>query len=383
MTNVYIIRHAEAEGNLYRRIHGQYDSIVTDMGMLQIAALRKRFENIHIDAVYSSDLIRTQTTAKAIYVPKGLPLVTKPRLREISLGVWEDNTWGALEYESPKAMYAFNNDPANCRIQGGESYAEVSDRMVSAVTELAERHDGQTIALISHGDAIRLLLAHALKLPMNEISRIPFCDNTAVSRLQVEKGRMEALSINDNSHLTESTSVLKRRGRRENYNITGAGNMRFVPMDIKKHERRYLEYRSDAWMAAHGNMHGYTDEYFDLARKHAPEHPYSITEALLGDTPVGLLELAVNREREKKSGSIAFYYLREPFRAKGLGVQLIGQAVSVYRPLGRDRLVLHVAEENRRAVSFYQKYGFVKTGETDGAVSTLNIMEKDIALRIK
>ena len=78
MTTLYLIRHAEAEGNLYRRIHGQYDSLITDNGYRQIQALEQRFADTPIDAVYSSDLFRTMTTARAIYVPKGLPLHTGP-----------------------------------------------------------------------------------------------------------------------------------------------------------------------------------------------------------------------------------------------------------------------------------------------------------------
>ena len=43
MTTIYLIRHAEAEGNVFRRIHGQYDSCVTPNGRRQIAALAQRF----------------------------------------------------------------------------------------------------------------------------------------------------------------------------------------------------------------------------------------------------------------------------------------------------------------------------------------------------
>jgi bisphosphoglycerate-dependent phosphoglycerate mutase len=56
MTKIYLIRHAEAEGNLYRRAQGQYDSLITPRGELQIAALERRFEPIGVDAVYASDL---------------------------------------------------------------------------------------------------------------------------------------------------------------------------------------------------------------------------------------------------------------------------------------------------------------------------------------
>ena len=92
MTTIYLIRHAEAEGNLYRRIHGWYNALITDNGFQQIKALEDRFRDIPVDAVYSSDLYRTMTTARAVYVPKSLPLRTDPGLREISMGSWEDLT---------------------------------------------------------------------------------------------------------------------------------------------------------------------------------------------------------------------------------------------------------------------------------------------------
>ena len=56
MTTIYIIRHAEAEGNLFKRIHGQYDSPVTLLGRRQIACLERRFAGLPVDAVYASDL---------------------------------------------------------------------------------------------------------------------------------------------------------------------------------------------------------------------------------------------------------------------------------------------------------------------------------------
>ena len=90
MTTIYLIRHAEAEGNVFRRIHGQYDSCVTPNGRRQIAALAQRFAGIPVDAVSASDLKRTCLTATAIYRQKGLPLHRDARFREVGLGPWED-----------------------------------------------------------------------------------------------------------------------------------------------------------------------------------------------------------------------------------------------------------------------------------------------------
>ncbi len=51
MTTIYLVRHAEAEGNLYRRIHGWYDSLITENGFAQIKALEERFPDVQIDPV--------------------------------------------------------------------------------------------------------------------------------------------------------------------------------------------------------------------------------------------------------------------------------------------------------------------------------------------
>ena len=150
MTRIYIIRHAEAEGNLYRRIHGQYDSLVTPLGYRQIQALEKRFQDIHLDAVYSSDLFRTQTTAKALYLPKGLPLQLEPGLREISMGDWEDDTWGGAARKYPEQMAYFSGGNTHYTSMGGESFQELRERVVATYYRLAAANDGKTIACVSH-----------------------------------------------------------------------------------------------------------------------------------------------------------------------------------------------------------------------------------------
>ena len=99
MTTVYMVRHAEAEGNLYRRVHGWYNSLITDNGYRQIAALRGRFADIHIDAVYSSDLFRTMTTAKAVYLSHGLELHTDPGCLLYTSTVAQDGIAGEFSPE--------------------------------------------------------------------------------------------------------------------------------------------------------------------------------------------------------------------------------------------------------------------------------------------
>ena len=72
MTTIYLVRHGEAEGNIYRRIQGQYDSRVTPRGLLQLQALSNRFSAVPLDAVYAGDLTRAKETAAAIAEEFGL-----------------------------------------------------------------------------------------------------------------------------------------------------------------------------------------------------------------------------------------------------------------------------------------------------------------------
>lgn len=97
-TTVYIIRHAEAEGNVYRRCHGQYNALLTTRAYKQLPYLAKRFENVPLAAVYSSDLFRARVTAQAVAEPHHLSVETRPVLREIDMGDWEDIPWAELPH---------------------------------------------------------------------------------------------------------------------------------------------------------------------------------------------------------------------------------------------------------------------------------------------
>ena len=155
MTTIYLIRHAEAEGNVFRRIHGQYDSCVTPNGRRQIAALAQRFAGIPVDAVYASDLKRTCLTATAIYRQKGLPLHRDARFREVGLGPWEDTPFGELERRYPAQLHAFSHDSYHWYVEGAECFLQYAHRFLAGLNDVVRRHEGQSIAIFSHGMVLR------------------------------------------------------------------------------------------------------------------------------------------------------------------------------------------------------------------------------------
>ena len=380
MTTIYLIRHAEAEGNLHRRIHGWYDALITENGFAQIKALEDRFRDIHIDAVWSSDLYRTCTTARAIYVPKGLPLHTDPQLREINLGDWEDQTWGQVRHFDPAGMAAFNRSDPAWRAPGGESLAEAGDRLERALTSLARQHPGQTVAVFSHGTAIRQFLANVKGISPEDWHTLSHSENTAVNCLTFDGERFQVVFDSDASHLPPELATLgKQAWWRKDKQKAEDVNLWFRPLDLERESQTYYEARREAWITVHGEDTPFNGESFlQDARLHFGRTPWGVTCAMAGDRMAGLIQLDPERYAKDGAGYIPFCYIVPQLRAQGLGVQLIGQAVSFYRPLGRQYLRLRCASYNTPAQHFYQRYGFYKIGEEQGSRVPLDILEKYI-----
>lgn len=379
MTKVFLIRHAEAEGNLFRRIHGQYDSCVTNNGLRQIRALRERFEGERIDACYSSDLLRTRTTAQAIYVPKHLPLHCDPRFREVRLGVWEDVPFGQLEMEQAEMLRRFNADPDNWRVEGAETFGEYSRRFLQAMTEAAERHAGEAIAIFTHGCVLRAA-QKTLFYPDAGAGKLGHCDNTGVSLLMYENGAYRACYLNDNSHLSPDISTFARQRWWRESDGNADHNLWFRPMG--REPERYIHCRRDAWESVYG-QNGRFDgpAYYQNARRGTAGVEDALCEVMLRDRPVGVLELAVEQGAGENVGYIPFLYLRPELQGNGMGIQLIGQAVSFYRKRGRTRLQLCVSPRNCRALAFYRKYGFMPAGSSTGQFDELIRMEYNMDLQ--
>lgn len=384
MTQIYLVRHAEAEGNLYRRIHGWYDALITDNGYRQIAALEGRFAPIRVDAVYSSDLFRTKTTATAVYKPKGLELHTLKGVREIHMGVWEDRTWGEVVRNDGEQLRRHNAmDPA-WHTEKAETFEQVRQRMEKNLRAIARQHEGQTVAVFSHGTAIRNALAVFHGLSIQESAALGHSDNTAVSLLEFDGERVNVVFENDNSHLPEEISTLARQNWWKNGGCTmEQTNLWFRPLDVCGADGDfYRQARREAWISIHHTLEHYDEEgFFAQARRAAQKDPASVMCAMLMDRPVGLVQMDWERDAEKGVGYIPFYYMGPETRKKGFGVQLLGQAVSTYRALGREYLRLRCAPDNDVAQRFYQRYGFRKIGEEEGSRVPLDIMEKYIGYK--
>ena len=376
MTKIYLIRHAEAEGNLYRRIQGHYNGDITQKGHKQIALLAERFRDVQIDALYASDLQRTQKTAGAILKYHDLPLNIDARLKEVDMGSWEDKPWGNVAYDQPEQMRAFASDPAKWNIDGCENFEHLKARLKGVICELGKKHDGQTIACVSHGMAIRSLISEIQGIPSERIHEILHGDNTCVAAINYSDGELEIEYYNDNSHLPREMSTFADQDWWKDKEKHDFSNLRIVPLDIAADAELYAACYRDGWKEAHGTLSGYSSEpYLRSAAASVNQNPLSLMKAFYGDDFAGIIELDTERMASLGAGWISFCYLTADKRGHSMGIQLIGHAVSVYRRLGRKSLRLLVAESNTAGIAFYDKLGFKCIGVEEGILCPLKLME--------
>lgn len=354
MTEIYIIRHAEAEGNIGRRIHGHYNTLITSNGLKQVAALKKRFENVPIDACYASDLTRTCMTACAIYKPKGLTLHRDARYREVNLGIWEDLPFGYLYNFEAEKIRIFNDDPLHWSIEGSENFEQYTSRFIEALTEAAEANDGKTIAIFTHGCILRGV---QLKLFFDpEHPGKQHCDNTAVSRLFYENGHFTYDYLNDNSHLSSEISTLAKQNWWRSSGNTKDFNLYYEPLsDVKAFLSACEEIEQ--------TLSRKSDEAERLAMLEKLRSEGEIVSACLDGKQIGIVGTSLIKSIPD-AACIDFIWLLPEYRHKEFAPQLIGQSISFARKHGCKKLLLQVGERNKAALRCYESQGFSVFGHS-------------------
>lgn len=205
MTRLILVRHGVTVWNHDLRYQGQTDVALAEEGYRQARLLTARLEKEKIDAIYASDLSRALETAKIVAAARSLPVQAMPELREISFGAWEGLTHQEIEERYPDLMQVWASTPSRCCIPGGESFAQVRERAYGAVLKLVARHDNESILVVSHGAANRMIISGILGLEIDRSWQIRQ-DNTAVNIIDFYDGVGIVRLLNDIRHLDDCES---------------------------------------------------------------------------------------------------------------------------------------------------------------------------------
>ncbi len=166
-------RHGRTAWNAARRFQGQSDIPLDDVGVGQAersaALLAGKLAAFPVPGtlkIISSDLSRAYNTARSLSALTGVGITVDQRLRETFGGSWEGLSFEEIERAHPAQIKLWQLDEPNVRAGGGETRAEVAERMVAAILDgIAGMAEGGTLVVATHGGATRVALAKLLGLP--------------------------------------------------------------------------------------------------------------------------------------------------------------------------------------------------------------------------
>ena len=202
MTELILVRHCQAEGNLKRFFQGRTDSDITELGAKQIERAGEYLKDQNIDVFYVSPLLRAKKTAEGInrYHQKEMRFCDE--LVEIDAGKWEGVPLSEVEKIYPEEYDHWKNNKALFHAPGGESMADVYARVSKALDRIIKDNRGKTVCLVSHGCAIMNMLCYLHGYPVEDIGKITLGTNLAISVIHFDEAlRPTVIKENDAAYL--------------------------------------------------------------------------------------------------------------------------------------------------------------------------------------
>ena len=198
-TRITLVRHGETVWNREMRLQGSKDIPLSEAGLLQAARAASRLQGEAHHIVHSSDLQRAHKTAAMIAAALGVDHEVHVDLRERSFGDLEGLTREEISARYPSFWEPGHQpDPA----LNVETFEQLRERALRIVAEIAERHAGQNVLIVSHGGFINAFLHKISDGKMG--SGVSKLGNTSITRIvREEDGSWTILGVGDTAHLDE------------------------------------------------------------------------------------------------------------------------------------------------------------------------------------
>lgn len=195
---ILLIRHA-AHSHLGNILSGRTPGIaLSNDGRLQAAALAERLGGMTLDALHTSPVQRACETAEAIAsIQPNLRVQTAPALDELDFGDWSGRAF--VELDDDPRWATWNETRSSGVAPNGESMTAAQHRAWGHVSRTAQSSPGQTIAMVSHCDIIRAIVAQVLGLSLDHYGRFDI-DPASITRLAVGEWGAKILRLNEICH---------------------------------------------------------------------------------------------------------------------------------------------------------------------------------------
>lgn len=194
MTQVFLIRHGRNDWSDKKLAGWTPEVHLNEMGRKEAEVLVGRLAPVSFDAIYSSPLERTMETAAPLALARGLEVKSKRELGEVDYGAWQGESLSRLSKKKEWTVVRFA--PSAMRFPGGESLREMQSRAVAAIEGIAVAYPKGTVAVFSHGDVIKAIVAHFIGMPLDMFHRLMIAP-ASVTVLNIAEFGARLLRLND------------------------------------------------------------------------------------------------------------------------------------------------------------------------------------------
>jgi probable phosphoglycerate mutase len=208
-TTLIVVRHAETTWNREKRMQGTTDTALSEVGRTQAQALARRLARQAFSALYSSDLSRARDTAHAIAQKTRRELLLEPRLRERAFGIFEGLIADEIRARYPQEYARFASRDPDYEVPGGESARGFTQRCLGCLAEIATRHPGEEVVVVTHGLVLDSLYRAAHGLDHGVQRPVPLI-NASVNLFGYGSSAWRMVEWGDVSHLAEDEITVYR-----------------------------------------------------------------------------------------------------------------------------------------------------------------------------
>ena len=166
---LFVLRHGETESSRDRRFTGGRDVALTSAGRRQAEAAAAVLATVGLQAVYTSPLDRTRTSAEIIATLCKVPVHVDARFAEMRFGEWEGCTFDEVATRTPDLYARWRSAPHDVTSPGGEPLGVVGARVADGIAALRSAHPDGTVALVTHAIVVRLIVLAALGLDADRL----------------------------------------------------------------------------------------------------------------------------------------------------------------------------------------------------------------------
>jgi probable phosphomutase (TIGR03848 family) len=211
MTVLLLIRHAHTDA-AGKRLTGWSQGVhLNARGREEAERLAERLDGIPVDALYSSPLERCRETIAPLARRRGLTVAGRRGLLEVDYGEWTGRTISQLR--RTKLWRSVQQVPSTVRFPNGESFLEVQSRAVAELDRIAAAHPAGTVAVVTHADVVRLLIAHHAGMHTDHVQRL-VVDPGSITVVVVGEGTARLLKVNDTGGLEALRPGKRSRAKR-------------------------------------------------------------------------------------------------------------------------------------------------------------------------